>query len=125
MTSLQCNVKLIYLMALSNAEVAFRGWMRRERTDGSEDGTEEDGEENEGRVPVVLIVDRVDAEEHEDDRFRAAAQHLHGVLDGRMRLGRYVALHVVLHRYAAEGDPDLFNKINQSIKTSIRSNQMS
>ena len=77
------------------------GW----RTDGSEDGAEENGEEDEGRVPVVLVVDGVDAEEHEDDGLRTAAQHLHCVLDGRVRLGRYVALHVILHRYPAESDP--------------------
>jgi len=55
-----------------------------DRTDGSEDRAEENGEEDEGRVPIVLVVDGVDAEEHEDDRLRAAAQHFHSVLDGRV-----------------------------------------
>ena len=53
----------------------------------------------------MVVVHRVDAQEHEDDRLRAARQHLHSVLDRRVRLGRDVALHVVLHRDAAECDP--------------------
>ena len=32
------------------------------------------------------------------------AEHLEGVLERRLRLGRDVALDVVLHGYAAEGD---------------------
>ena len=76
----------------------------RRITDCSEKGAKENGQQNEGRVPVVLVMDGVDAQKHENDRLRAAAQHLHGVFDGRVRLGRYVALDIVLHRYAAKRD---------------------
>lgn len=53
----------------------------------------------------MLVVDRVHTKEHEDDRLRRAAQHLHGVFDGGVRLWRDVAFHVVLHRDAAKRDP--------------------
>lgn len=76
-----------------------------EVTKCTEDWTKDDCQQNEGRVPVVLVVDGIDAQEHEDDRFRAAAQHLHGVLDGRVRFGRNVAFDVVLHRDSAKSNP--------------------
>ena len=40
-----------------------------EITDGSKERAEKDCEQNECCVPVVLIVDCIDAEEHEDNRF--------------------------------------------------------
>jgi len=53
-------------------------------------------------------VNGCDAEEHEDDGLGGAAQHLHGVLQRRLRVGRDVALHIVLASYAAECDPETF-----------------
>ena len=44
-----------------------------------------------------------DTQEHEDDSFRGATQHLHCVLDGCMGFVGYVCLDIVLHRDAAEG----------------------
>ena len=59
-------------------------------------GTEDNGEDNKPPVPVVVVVDGRHAEEHEDGRLGAARQHLHGVLDRRLRLARHVALHIIL-----------------------------
>ena len=42
-------------------------FLENEYTNCSENRTEEDGKEDECCVPVMLIVDRVDAEEHEND----------------------------------------------------------
>jgi len=72
---------------------------------GAIDRAEDDGHDDEPRVPVVLVVDRGDAEEHEYDGFRAARQHLHRILDGRMGLVGYIGFDVVLHGDAAERDP--------------------
>ncbi len=52
----------------------------------------------------MVVVDGGHAEEHEDDGLGGAAQHLHGVLERCLGLGANVALHVVLHGDAAEGD---------------------
>ena len=52
----------------------------------------------------MLVVNGVDTEQHEDDCLRAAAQHFHGVLDGRVGFGWYVGLHIILHGEAAEHD---------------------
>lgn len=41
-------------------------------------------------------------EEHEDNGLRTARQHLHRVLDGCVRLVRYIGLDIVLHGDAAE-----------------------
>lgn len=49
------------------------------------------------------IVHRGDAKEHEDDGLRATRQHLHRILDGRVRLVRYIGLDVILHGNTAEG----------------------
>lgn len=73
-------------------------------TQDAVDGAEEDGEDDEGGVPVVGALDGGDAEEHEDDGLRGRGQHLHGVLNGGVGLTRDVLFHVVLHRDAAEGD---------------------
>ena len=54
----------------------------------------------------MVVVYGGHAEEHEDDRLAGSAQHLHGVLERRLRLGADVALHVVLHRDAAKCDPE-------------------
>jgi hypothetical protein len=53
----------------------------------------------------VLVVNGGHAQEHEDDRLGAARQHLHRVLDRRLRVARYIALHVVLNNvfYAVRG----------------------
>ena len=61
-----------------------------------EDGTEEDGENNEPPVPVMLVMYCGHAQEHEDDRLRAAGQHLHRVLDRRLRAARHIPLNVIL-----------------------------
>jgi hypothetical protein len=39
-------------------------------------------------------MDGCDTEEHEDDCFRGAAQHLHGVLQRRLRVWTYVVVDV-------------------------------
>lgn len=72
-------------------------------THGPVDGAENYRHDNEPRVPVVSIVHRGDSEEHEYDRLRTARQHLHRVLDGRVRLMRYIGLNVILHGNTAEG----------------------
>ena len=59
--------------------------------------TEEDGEYDEPPVPDVLVVDGGDPEEHEDDRLRAARQHLHRVLYRCLRFTRDISLNVVLY----------------------------
>ena len=64
----------------------------------------------------MAVVDRGQAEEHEDDRLRGAAQHLHGVLHRRVGLVRDVRLHVVLHRDPAERDPAKDKAISQAPK---------
>lgn len=74
-------------------------------TDDPIDRAEHDGRDDEPRVPVVGVVDSGHTEEHEYDGLRAAGQHFHCVLDGGVRLVRYIGLHVILHGNAAEGDP--------------------
>jgi arginine utilization protein RocB len=49
-------------------------------------------------------VNRGDAEEHENNGLGRAAQHLERVLKRRLRLRRYVALDVVFHSDATEGN---------------------
>lgn len=78
-----------------------------EVTNRSEDWTEKNCQQDEGRVPVVLIIDGIHTQEHEDDRLRAAAQHFHGVLDGCVRFRRYVAFNIVLHGDATKCDSAL------------------
>ena len=56
----------------------------------------------------MVVVNGRNAEEHEDDGLGGAAQHLHGVLKRRLRVGGDVALHVVLASDAAECDPETF-----------------
>ncbi len=68
-------------------------------------GAKKDGQADEGRVPGVVVVHRVDAQKDEDDRLRRVAQHLHRLDDRRVGLGWNVRLHVVLHRDAAKHDP--------------------
>ena len=63
-----------------------------------EDCAEEDGEDDEPPVPVVLVVDGGHAQEHEDHRLGAARQHLHPVLNRRLRAARHVSFHVVLYK---------------------------
>ena len=96
--------KFLHVIQFMQTE-AVGQFRQHDDTDGSEQRTEQNGQQDECRVPVVLVVDRVDAEEHENNRLRTAAQHLHGVFDGRVRFGRDVAFHVVFHRDAAERDP--------------------
>lgn len=43
------------------------------------------------------VVDSGHTQEHEDDGLRGTAQHLHRVLDSRMRFVRDVSFHVILH----------------------------
>ena len=82
-------------------------------TNNPEEGTKADGKEDKGPVPLVVVVDGGHAEEHEDDGLRARAQHLEAVLEGRLRLGADVPLHVVLHRDAAEGDAENQNEMRK------------
>lgn len=74
-------------------------------TDDSINRAEHDGHDDEPRVPVVMVVHRGDPEEHKYDGLRTARQHFHRVLDGGVRLVRYIRLDVILHGDAAEGDP--------------------
>lgn len=76
-------------------------------THGAIDRAEDYGHDDKPRVPVVRVVHRGHAEEHEYDGLRAARQHLHRILDGRMGLVRYIGLDVVLHGDAAECYPAL------------------
>ena len=57
------------------------------RTNRAVDEAEDQHEKHEGRVPVVGVDHRRDAEQHEDDRLTDGRQHLHEVLDGGARLG--------------------------------------
>jgi len=69
------------------------------------DEDEEQGEQDEARVPHPdALVDGGDAEEDEDDGLRAVGEHLHGVLHGRHRRRVHVGLDVALARDAAEHD---------------------
>ncbi len=45
----------------------------------------------------MLVMYSCYAQEHEDDGLGAARQHLHRVFNSRLRLGRYILLHVVLN----------------------------
>lgn len=63
----------------------------------------------------MVLVDSRNTEEHENDRLRAAAQHLHGVLDGRVRLVGDVRLHVVLHCYTTECNPSKIKQDNLTL----------
>ena len=74
-------------------------------TDDSINRAEHDGHDDEPRVPVVMVVHRGDPEEHKYDGLRTARQHFHRVLDGGVRLVRYIRLDVILHGDAAESDP--------------------
>lgn len=74
-------------------------------TDDAIDRTEDDGHDDEPRVPIVMVVHGRHPEEHKYDSFRAAWQHFHRVFDRGVRLVRYIRLHVILHGDAAEGDP--------------------
>lgn len=51
----------------------------------------------------MVVVDRGYSEEHEDDGLRRRGQHLHGILDGRVRFERDVCFYVVFHCYTAKG----------------------
>lgn len=53
----------------------------------------------------MALVDRRDAQEHEDDRLRGTAQHFHRVFDRRVRLVGNVGFYVVFHGDTAEGYP--------------------
>jgi hypothetical protein len=50
----------------------------------------------------VAVVDGGNTEEHEDDGLRRAAQHLQGIFDRRVRLVRYIGLHVIFHGYTTK-----------------------
>lgn len=74
-------------------------------TDDAIDRAEDDGHDDEPRVPIVVVVHGRHPEEHKYDGFRAAWQHFHRVFDRGVRLVRYIRLHVILHGDATEGDP--------------------
>jgi hypothetical protein len=78
--------------------------LKESLTDGSVDRAEDNGEYDERPVPFVVVMNRGDPKEHEDDGLRRAREHFHRVLHRRLRLGADVPLHVVLHRDAAKGD---------------------
>lgn len=44
-------------------------------------------------------------QEHKNDRFGRATQHLHGVFDGGVRFMGNIRFHVVFHGYSAKGYP--------------------
>lgn len=50
----------------------------------------------------MAIIDCRHSEEHEDDSFRGATQHLQGIFYCCMGLVRYVRLNIILHGYTAE-----------------------
>ena len=78
------------------------------------DEDEEEGEEDEARVPHPdAPVDGGDAEEEEDDGLRAVGQHLHGVLDGRHWRLVHVGLDVALAGDAREHDAERHKQINK------------
>ena len=60
----------------------------------------------------MVVVNGGHAQEHEDDRFRRSAQHLHGILQRRLRVGRDVPLDVVLAGDAAKCDSENRKKMN-------------
>lgn len=91
-------------------------------TDDSINRAEHDGHDDEPRVPVVMVVHRGDPEEHKYDGLRAARQHFHRVLDGGVRLVRYIRLDVILHGDAAEGDP---TDIQRKSEVTVKSTSMS
>ena len=67
---------------------------------------EDEAAEDEGAVPLVQfrVRDSRRPQEDEDDRLTDAAQHLHEVLDGRVRLARDVGLDVRLHEHRTGHD---------------------
>ena len=82
------------------------------------DEDEEEGEEDEARVPHPdAPVDGGDAEEEEDDGLRAVGQHLHGVLDGRHWRLVHVGLDVALAGDAREHDAERRKQINKQTNT--------
>lgn len=68
--------------------------------------TEEDRQQYKGDVKVVIVIDCGHAQEHEDDRFRRAGQHLQRILDRCVTLLADVRLDVILHRDPAKGDTE-------------------
>lgn len=75
-----------------------------ELTDDAEDRTEYYCEDNEPRVPNVITIDCRNSEEHENNCFWRAAQHLQGILDGCMGFMRYIGFHVIFHGNTTESD---------------------
>lgn len=59
----------------------------------------------------MIVVNGGHAQKHEDDRFRRSAQHLHRVLQRRLRVGRDVPLDVILAGDAAECDSEIRKQI--------------
>ena len=75
-------------------------------TDCSVEGTEKYGKQNEGGVPLVVVVDRSDAQEQEYYGLRAIANRLQSLVDGRQRSWGHILRHVILHSDTAKHDPD-------------------
>lgn len=73
-------------------------------TQRSPDQTEGKSEAHEGPVPLVVLPDGGHAHEDEDQGLADAAQHLHEILDGRVRLLRHVFFHILIHRHCASSD---------------------
>ena len=71
-------------------------------TNEPENQAKEQSHQHEGRVPLVVVDDGGDAQVHEDNRLTNWRQHLHEILNGRMRLLWYVFLHVSLHWYTTK-----------------------
>lgn len=73
-------------------------------TDGSPDQTEGQGEADEGPVPLVILPNSGHAHEDEDQGLTDTAQHLHEILDGRVRFLRYIFFHILVHSHCTSSD---------------------
>ena len=68
------------------------------------DQTEGKGEADKGPVPLMVLPNSGYAHEDEDQGLADTAQHLHEILDGRVRFLRYIFLHVFVHSHCTSSD---------------------
>jgi hypothetical protein len=71
-------------------------------TNDSENRAENYCQENKPGVPSVVVVDRSNSQEHENNRFRGAAQHLQGIFYCCVGFVRYIGLHIIFHGYTTK-----------------------